>query len=378
MKRLSLRNQIVLLFGVLLLLLTSLGISFSVYTLTRKAKLERSAAITVGKEQLVTAASQVSRIYNDELNRALNVSRQFAQMIQVNTQGSSASLTRNQVNAMLKRVLETNPQLLGIYTDWEPDAFDGQDQANIGQPDADKAGRFVPWWARSGNEITLQANDFYYEDEITEDYYRLPMETRQDVLLEPYIDDVDGTPIMMTSLIVPMFTPERYLGMTGVDIALTDLQSGLDTYAASLYGADIVFSRPPEMRIDPDIEQAIKANVEASGGSYRVTDKMEDACENADIVYAKNYVALDLLPPVTQKPEQDEMVKLFAKYKGWIADEKRMNMAKPTAQYMHCLPCERGAEVSDAVLDGKWGTACYNEAENRLHAQKGVMACIIP
>ena len=72
------------------------------------------------------------------------------------------------------------------------------------------------------------------------------------------------------------------------------------------------------------------------------------------------------------------MVKLFGKYKGWIADEKRMNLAKPTAQYMHCLPCERGAEVSDAVLDGKWGAACFNEAENRLHAQKGVMACIIP
>lgn len=149
-------------------------------------------------------------------------------------------------------------------------------------------------------------------------------------------------------------------------------------YAASLYGADIVFSRPPEMRIDPDIEAAIKANVEASGGTYSVSEKMEDACEGADIVYAKNYVALDLLPPVTSKPEQDEMVKLFEKYRDWIADEKRMNLAKPTAQYMHCLPCERGAEVSDAVLDGKWGAACYNEAENRLHAQKGVMACIIP
>ena len=70
-------------------------------------------------------------------------------------------------------------------------------------------------------------------------------------------------------------------------------------YAASLYGADIVFARPPEMRIDPDIEAAIKANVELNGGSYSVVDNMEDACENADIVYAKNYVCLDLLPPVT-------------------------------------------------------------------------------
>ena len=72
------------------------------------------------------------------------------------------------------------------------------------------------------------------------------------------------------------------------------------------------------------------------------------------------------------------MAKLFEKYKGWIADEKRMKLAKPSAFYMHCLPCERGSEVTDAVLDDpQWGTPCYDEAENRLHAQKGVMACII-
>jgi ornithine carbamoyltransferase len=149
-------------------------------------------------------------------------------------------------------------------------------------------------------------------------------------------------------------------------------------YAASYYGADIVFARPPEMGIDPDVEAQIKANCELYGGSYSVTNCMEDACEDADVVYAKNYVCLDLLPPHQPKPQMDEMAKLFAKYQCWIADEKHMNMAKPTAAYMHCLPCERGAEVSDAVLDGKWGIAAFNEAENRLHAQKGVMAAIIP
>ncbi len=149
-------------------------------------------------------------------------------------------------------------------------------------------------------------------------------------------------------------------------------------YAASLFGADVVFSHPPEMRIDPEIEAQIKVNAETNGSSFQVSDKLEDAFEGADVVYAKNYVALDLLPPVTDKPEKDEMMKLFLKYQDWIADEKRMNLAKPTAQYMHCLPCERGAEVTDKVLDGKWGEACFNEAENRLHAQKGVMATIIP
>jgi N-acetylornithine carbamoyltransferase len=149
-------------------------------------------------------------------------------------------------------------------------------------------------------------------------------------------------------------------------------------YAASFFGPDIIFAHPPEMRIDPEIEAAIRANVEANGGSYAVVDNMEDACEQADVVYAKNYVCLDLLPPVEPDPRHDEMTKLFSKYRDWIADEKRMNLAKPGARYMHCLPCERGFEVSDEVLDGKWGVTAFDEAENRLHAQKGVMACIIP
>lgn len=148
-------------------------------------------------------------------------------------------------------------------------------------------------------------------------------------------------------------------------------------YAASFFGPDIVFSHPNEMRIDPEVEAAIMANVEANGGSYQIVDNMEDACEGADVLYAKNYVCLDLLPPVASRPQHEEMAKLFAKYKGWIADEQRMKLARTGAKYMHCLPCERGYEVSDEVLDGPWGITAFDEAENRLHAQKGVMASII-
>jgi len=97
------------------------------------------------------------------------------------------------------------------------------------------------------------------------------------------------------------------------------------------------------------------------------------------MLYAKNYVCLDLLPPVTSEARHDEMAKLFGKYRCWIADERRMRMLQRAGFFMHCLPCDRGFEVADAVLDdSQWGTPCYDEAENRLHAQKGVMASIIP
>jgi N-acetylornithine carbamoyltransferase len=149
-------------------------------------------------------------------------------------------------------------------------------------------------------------------------------------------------------------------------------------HAASFFGPDIVFAHPPELGIDPKVEAAIKENVEANGGSYTQVDSMEDAAEGADVLYAKNYVCLDLLPPTEPEPKHEEMAQLFRNYRDWIADERRMRLAKPGARYMHCLPCERGYEVADEVLDGEWGTTAFDQAENRLHAQKGVMACIIP
>jgi N-acetylornithine carbamoyltransferase len=61
------------------------------------------------------------------------------------------------------------------------------------------------------------------------------------------------------------------------------------------------------------------------------------------------------------------------KHKGWITDEKKMSLAKPDAIYMHPLPADREIEVTNAVLDGPQSVV-MDQAENRLHAQKAVMA----
>jgi N-acetylornithine carbamoyltransferase len=144
-------------------------------------------------------------------------------------------------------------------------------------------------------------------------------------------------------------------------------------YGASLLGADIVYAKPPELRIDEEIEAAVKRSAEQHGGSYTTSDRMEDAFEEADIVYGKNHVCLDLLPPVAPEPRHEEMGKLFSKYEDWIVDDQRLDLGKKHVQYMHCLPCERGMEVTEEVMDGT-RAAVFQEAENRLHAQKAAMA----
>ncbi len=69
----------------------------------------------------------------------------------------------------------------------------------------------------------------------------------------------------------------------------------------------------------------------------------------------------------------DEGKAITDKYSSWITNEKRMKLAKDDAIYMHPLPADRNIEVTDGVIDGL-NSVVYDEAENRLHAQKAVMA----
>ncbi|HKZ24511.1 MAG TPA: ornithine carbamoyltransferase, partial [Acidimicrobiia bacterium] len=68
-----------------------------------------------------------------------------------------------------------------------------------------------------------------------------------------------------------------------------------------------------------------------------------------------------------------ESARIGERYRDWITDERRMALAASDAIYMHPLPADRNVEVTDGVIDGPQ-SAVYDQAENRLHVQKAVMA----
>jgi N-acetylornithine carbamoyltransferase len=72
-------------------------------------------------------------------------------------------------------------------------------------------------------------------------------------------------------------------------------------------------------------------------------------------------------------PDEQTALAESGEFENWICDEQRMSLAKPDALYMHCLPADRGSEVTDEVIDGPQSVV-YDEAENRLHAQKALLA----
>jgi ornithine carbamoyltransferase len=127
------------------------------------------------------------------------------------------------------------------------------------------------------------------------------------------------------------------------------------------YGVDVRLTRPPEFRLTPEVMEQAEANAGESGGSLQVLEDFDAGFEAADVVYAKSWGSL-----VTA-------AEVGTAYQDWICDERRMALAKPDAIYMHCLPADRNIEVADAVIDGPQSVV-YDEAENRLHVQKAVMA----
>jgi N-acetylornithine carbamoyltransferase len=133
------------------------------------------------------------------------------------------------------------------------------------------------------------------------------------------------------------------------------------------FGLDVVLARPPEFRLMPEIMNMAEEQARKFGTKFEVVDDMDEAFKGADIVYAKSWGAM------VETTDEKEGARLIEKYRSWITDERRIALAKDDAIYMHPLPADRGVEVTDAVIDGPHSVV-YDEAENRLHAQKAVMA----
>ena len=133
------------------------------------------------------------------------------------------------------------------------------------------------------------------------------------------------------------------------------------------FGMDVVLSYPKEFMLMPGIEAEAQAQARKYNTNFEIVHDMEEGFKDADVVYAKSWgPLLTTTDPVEGKRLQDS-------YKDWITDTRKMNLAKPDAIYMHPLPADRDIEVTPAVLDGPQSVV-YDEAENRLHVQKAVMA----
>jgi len=133
------------------------------------------------------------------------------------------------------------------------------------------------------------------------------------------------------------------------------------------FGMDVTLSYPPEFKLPDVYVEEAQALARQSGAAFEIVHDMAEGFEDADVVYAKSWgPLLTTTDPAEGKRIQDS-------YKDWITDAAKMKRARPDAIYMHPLPADRDVEVTSEVMDGP-NSVVFDQAENRLHAQKAVMA----
>lgn len=131
-------------------------------------------------------------------------------------------------------------------------------------------------------------------------------------------------------------------------------------HAAQQFGFTLRVATPTGYGPNPDI-------VKEAGSAVRLLQSPEEAAKGADLIVTDTWASMG------QESEKEVRTRAF---KGFCVDTRLMDMADPEALFMHCLPAYRGVEVAGDVIDGP-RSAVWDEAENRLHAQKALLEFLV-
>jgi len=133
------------------------------------------------------------------------------------------------------------------------------------------------------------------------------------------------------------------------------------------FGMDVVLAHPPGFDLMPEVLERAQAAAKEAGATITFAESMEEAFESADVVYPKSWGRLDAFT------DESKALAESGAYANWICDEQKLALASPDVLYLHCLPADRGREVTDAVMDGPHSVV-WDEAENRMHTGKALCA----
>jgi len=136
---------------------------------------------------------------------------------------------------------------------------------------------------------------------------------------------------------------------------------------AAKLGVDMSIATPEGYEPDEDLVAQTIAIAEETGAKIVVCRDPKEAIQGANFVYT------DVWASMGQEAEQKERELAFANYQ---IDDELVKLASPDFMFMHCLPAHRGEEVTESVIDGEH-SIIFDQAENRLHAQKAIMAAIM-
>ena len=172
------------------------------------------------------AARETAVMVGGELGRSFLAVKTLAAAMQGMRAGQHAP-TRDQLDDMAKQTLALHPEFIGTYSIWEPNALDGRDAEFVNKgPGTDGTGRYIAYWNRGSGAIKVEPL-VDYEKAGANDWYDIPRRTKQDALIEPYVYQVGGKDVLMTTLVSPILVADKVAGVAGSDLPLQALSERL-------------------------------------------------------------------------------------------------------------------------------------------------------
>ncbi|TDT87960.1 methyl-accepting chemotaxis protein [Pseudodesulfovibrio indicus] len=248
----SIKTKIVVMAGLCLVATVLVLMLIQAYT---QGKSETYVTAQVGQlvtnqteQRLLAVAQREAGFIRSKLEINLDLARTIGQTFKAlrGNPATAASLDmRTAFNDILVAILKDNPDFLGTYSAWEPNALDGKDAQYAGdEADGyDETGRFVPYWNRDKNGNMARQALVGYEDASTHPngvtkggWYLFPRERRKDNIQDPFPYIVQGRQEWLTTMSSPIEIDGKFLGIGGADLRLDFLQELSQTVAKSLYG----------------------------------------------------------------------------------------------------------------------------------------------
>ncbi|MBV4510239.1 methyl-accepting chemotaxis protein [Pseudomonas sp. SWRI22] len=251
---LSIRLKIVLLSGLCLLGVIALIISINLHEANQNNRLvgdSSSRMLTSNVQNLLQAkAAEQALLLQKTASENLTLITAFANQVKdlrnlATKRSLDAGALREELNQSIKTTFERNSKVFGIWLVFEPNGLGGNDSEFVNDKAraSNEKGRFSSYWTRAGGEAL---NTILPDDELNKTalnlsgtpfniWYTCPRDTRSTCLLEPYEDTVTGSPVLMTTISLPLIVDNKVIGAVGVDIALNTLQASADTAQKELF-----------------------------------------------------------------------------------------------------------------------------------------------
>ena len=138
-------------------------------------------------------------------------------------------------------------------------------------------------------------------------------------------------------------------------------------YACAIMGMDMVACCPAVRMPNAEIMLGAARIADANGSKILASHEPEEACKDADVLYTDTWISMG------DNTSVETATKIFQMYQ---INSKLLSIAKPSCIVMHCLPCHRGQEITDEVIEGPQSVV-FDQAENRLHAQKAILYTLL-